>query len=110
MTEQDILDYINEYVSYNHVPMIRGTHFDWEKVDYHDKRPIWNRCVYLGGRSMSGDIFEAWYLKEKKILDIVGVKIYCETPADAELIVLAYLKANDKELGHLYTREHIKPG
>lgn len=105
MTEQDILDWINEYTSDNGVAMIRGKHFDWEKCYYsHGDPNTWDRYIYLG----NFDDKSAWYLRKEKILQINGVKLYCETPEAAEELVLAYAKANNKELGYLYTAKHIK--
>jgi len=104
------------FTSSNGLKMVEGELYNWtvEPV-YHDKPEPFGYCIHVGSLA---EMFQCLYMPDEEILSICSIayssdevfRFYCATLWDAEVIVHAYIKANEFDIkGLIYDKETTKP-
>lgn len=96
---------LRKFISPNHITMIKGGKYNWEKQSLHrnGSGPI-ILSIYL--ESFGNYIRFNWHIQENKYLYLSSnqnaIKLYCKGIDEAENVVSMFIEANTTDLGMLY--------
>jgi len=98
------MEELQKFVSSNGLDMVEGSIYNWRvEPQYYGKPEPFAYVIHMGGMAL---MYQALYDPEKEILSICNIayssdevlRFYCATLWDAEIIVKAFIKANEIDM------------
>ena len=92
------------FTSSNGIKMVKGELYNWEVAPvYHGQEEPFGYCIHMGSIAQ---MYQALYMPDEEILSLCDTayssdevfRFYCATLWDAEIIVHAFIKANDIDM------------